>query len=138
MSHTQTKTRAGITCARKKSGQITPSDTMEQLCRCPCPSCDGFTGWVSYSQKIRWKALQEDKVEGHPWTCSSPATTTTSLILQGEINNVKIKAKAKLFRADSRREGKMLLSFFHMRRVTKGDLHAHPSGCCLDLPARSH
>lgn len=73
----------------------------------------------------------------HPQRCSSPATTMANLILQGKINSVKIKAKAKLFRADSSREREMVLSFFHMRRVTKGDLHAHPSGCCLDLPARS-
>lgn len=66
-------------------------------------------------------ALGQDTGGGgslHPWRCSSPATTATNLILQGKINNVKRKAKAKLFGAGSRRERKMLLSFFHMRRLT--------------------
>lgn len=54
-----------------------------------------------------------------------------------QIKDWKIKVKAKLFRAATRRKMKMLLSFFNMRKVTKEDLSPHPSGCCLDFPARS-
>lgn len=99
-----------------------------------------------YPQTVAWEVHvgEQETITYHAGgaalgqdTRGQDTTSTANLILQGKINKVKIKAKAKLFGADSRRERKMLLSFFHMRRVTKGDLHAHPSGCCPDLPARS-
>lgn len=61
--------------------------------------------------------------------------TFVSCMQQLENSYGKTKAKAKLFRAGSRREMKTLLLFFHTRRMIKEDLSSHPSGCCLDFPA---